>query len=259
MNFYAADRGTNHRTDQAPDDPTAIAEIAETLNTARRDAAAAVLEAEVYALRALAWDGWEQAVLWEQSESLCDAMYDEQGAHLARVTAQRDRAVTVVEALTAADEDLAEVVDGNVEHDDEACPCDDTCSCANVARIEAVFRALRNYRAALAAATEGAPAAEPGQEEPVMTEIPRCGDAVLHHPTGEEWLVAYADAAQNVLSWCGWPPGTAQLSDCSLTRRCTDEEHRKLVSQILSTGRGDHRTETVRRLYGEAGHGAEGA
>ena len=45
------------------------------------------------------------------------------------------------------------------------------------------------------------------------TTIPRCGDTVQHHPTGEEWLVAYADPARDEIAWCGWPPGVAKLSD----------------------------------------------
>lgn len=36
----------------------------------------------------------------------------------------------------------ADLVDG-MDHDDEECPCDDTCECANIARVNNVFRAAR--------------------------------------------------------------------------------------------------------------------
>jgi hypothetical protein len=84
-----------------------------------------------------------------------------------------------------------------------------------------------------------------------MTEqnpIPRCGDTVFHIPTGEEWLVAWADG--NELSWCGWPPGIAKLSDCIIRKRCTDEEHRKLVWDVSLVP--DFRGARVKRLYAAA-------
>ena len=88
------------------------------------------------------------------------------------------------------------------------------------------------------------------------TTIPRCGDTVQHHPTGEEWLVAYADPARDELAWCGWPPGVAKLSDCTLVRRCSDEEHAALVAQILRMpAHRDHRPDGVRRMHPEVARG----
>ena len=88
-----------------------------------------------------------------------------------------------------------------------------------------------------------------------MAEIPRCGDTVHHRPSGEDWLVAYADPARDELAWCGWPPGVAKLSDCTLVRRCSDEEHAALVAQILRMPGGDHRPDGVRRMHPEVARG----
>lgn len=80
---------------------------------------------------------------------------------------------------------------------------------------------------------------------------PRCGDTVLHKPSGEKWLVAYADPARDELSWSGWPEGYAKLSDCELIRQCSDDEHEKAVSDWLDKPRrdNDHRPGVIERLY----------
>ena len=69
---------------------------------------------------------------------------------------------------------------------------------------------------------------------------------MLHHPTKEKWIVAYADYERGELAWLGWPPGHARISDCELLESCTDEEsHKELVA--ISKMRGseqdgwDHR------------------
>lgn len=77
--------------------------------------------------------------------------------------------------------------------------------------------------------------------------IPRCGDTVLHNPTGEEWLVAYAEGDD--LSWTGWPDGRARLADCTIVRRCTDAEHREAVQRWANV-RDDSRRGRVLHLYG---------
>ena len=55
----------------------------------------------------------------------------------------------------------------------------------------------------------------------------RTGDTVYHHPTKEKWVVAYADDERDELAWIGWPPGHAKLSDCTLLKSCSDEDHLK--------------------------------
>ena len=56
------------------------------------------------------------------------------------------------------------------------------------------------------------------------------GDAVRHGPTGETWLVARVDGDR--LAWVGWPPGWADLADCTLMRKATPEQREKLLREI---------------------------
>lgn len=83
----------------------------------------------------------------------------------------------------------------------------------------------------------------------------RCGDVVLHAPTGETWTVSFADYRERRLSWFGWPEGEAEILDCTLVECCTNEEHLKRVSDWLDKphrtddGREDLRIAAVRRLY----------
>ncbi len=82
----------------------------------------------------------------------------------------------------------------------------------------------------------------------------RCGDTVLHKPTGAQWLVAYADYDRNIMSPCGWPESMAKVSDCDLIRACPDSEHLELVRLWLAklpSHSSDHRPRAVERLYGK--------
>ena len=82
----------------------------------------------------------------------------------------------------------------------------------------------------------------------------RCGDHVHHAPSDEEWVVAWADYESGDLAWCGWPNGMARLSDCTLIKIATDEEHAKTLAGVLRTG--DSRASHAAYLYGEgARHG----
>lgn len=58
----------------------------------------------------------------------------------------------------------------------------------------------------------------------------RTGDEVLHKPSGEKWLVAWADDREVIC--CGWPESFARASDCELIRAANDEEHWRLVEEI---------------------------
>ena len=62
-----------------------------------------------------------------------------------------------------------------------------------------------------------------------MTDI-RCGDHVLHEPSGETWVVAYVRGDR--LAWCGWPEGETTLAKCRLIKACTDEENADLLYEI---------------------------
>lgn len=87
-----------------------------------------------------------------------------------------------------------------------------------------------------------------------MTESTiRAGDTVLHRPSGETWVVAYADHERNDLSAYGWPETLARVTDCELVHSCTDAEHEKAVREWCAKAPGaDHRPGAVRRLYGAA-------
>lgn len=58
------------------------------------------------------------------------------------------------------------------------------------------------------------------------------GDSVFHKPTGETWLVAFVEDGR--LSWCGWPEGWANLSDCELTQKATEEQRDKLLRKMAA-------------------------
>lgn len=94
---------------------------------------------------------------------------------------------------------------------------------------------------------------EPEDTKPVDTMAPiRAGDVVKPNDLDEEWVVAYADHARGILSWCGWPAGTIDIDQVTLVKRCTDEEHKRTVLEIGNTeNRGDHRRHAVRRLHRE--------
>ena len=77
---------------------------------------------------------------------------------------------------------------------------------------------------------------------------PRCGDHVLHRPSGETWLVAWCEGDD--LAWCGWPNGMARRDDCEVTHLASDEEHRQMVAQVMLCD--DSRGARCVRLYPEA-------
>lgn len=89
-------------------------------------------------------------------------------------------------------------------------------------------------------------------------QVPRCGDAVLHHPTGETWLVAFADAEHDEIAWTGWPNGRARLSDCTLVRIATDDQHQRAVQAWRDSRHDDGRRGRVLALYGTAGERGDG-
>lgn len=57
------------------------------------------------------------------------------------------------------------------------------------------------------------------------------GDYVHHGPSNEDWIVAAVDGDR--LYWCGWPfGGSAELSDCTLIEKATDESRDKLLKEL---------------------------
>lgn len=63
----------------------------------------------------------------------------------------------------------------------------------------------------------------------------RTGDVVKHLPSGETWLVAWADQYEVIC--CGWPESMARITDCELVIVCSDEEHWDLVRKIADSCR----------------------
>lgn len=84
------------------------------------------------------------------------------------------------------------------------------------------------------------------------------GDTVLHGPSGETWTVAYVDGDR--LAWCGWPPGEAKLSDCTLKEKASPEYREELLRQLselqLESGAYDRRKRIAELRLAEQ-HGAE--
>ena len=78
--------------------------------------------------------------------------------------------------------------------------------------------------------------AEKHKEDPVTY---RTGDVIRHIPSGEEWLVATADARH--VSPCGWPYGLARLDEVELVEAATDEAHLKLLQELANMSVPDPR------------------
>lgn len=75
----------------------------------------------------------------------------------------------------------------------------------------------------------------------------RTGDVVLHRPSGEQWLVAYAE--DGYVCCCGWPESLARIEDCERVQACSDEENEKLLREIASKpGADSRRSYAVREL-----------
>ena len=74
----------------------------------------------------------------------------------------------------------------------------------------------------------------------------RTGDTVKHIPTGETWVVAYADHERGKLAWCGWPEGEANIGDCLLLEQATDEQYLSLLREIAEMTGADRRGRMAR-------------
>lgn len=63
------------------------------------------------------------------------------------------------------------------------------------------------------------------------------GDTVKHGPTGETWTVAFV--RDDRLSWCGWPEGQADLADCTLIEKASEESRQKLLQSMANMSQYD--------------------
>lgn len=80
----------------------------------------------------------------------------------------------------------------------------------------------------------------------------RTGDIVLHHPSGEEWVVAWADHQSGYMAPCGWPTCQAKIEDCAIIKAVDDAASDKMVDELSRSGRTDaHRANAIRALAKE--------
>ena len=66
----------------------------------------------------------------------------------------------------------------------------------------------------------------------------RAGDHIKHRPSGETWVVAYAEG-DDVCAF-GWPHSIARRSDCEMVKSVSEAEHRAMLIELsgLSDSRG---------------------
>lgn len=65
------------------------------------------------------------------------------------------------------------------------------------------------------------------------------GDAILHKPSGETWLVAFVRHGR--LTACGWPESQVLLTDCELKRKATPGAKFSLLLEMERMSRPDSR------------------
>jgi hypothetical protein len=80
----------------------------------------------------------------------------------------------------------------------------------------------------------------------------RAGDVVKHGPTGETWVLAYADHERGEVSACGWPESIARIEDCEVINAASDAKHEEVLCAWAAKddrGHHDHRvTVCLRQL-----------
>ena len=84
-----------------------------------------------------------------------------------------------------------------------------------------------------------------------MTEQIDTADTVYHKPTKESWVVACVHGDR--LHWCGWPDGSALLSDCELKTKATPEARDRLLKQIAGSSGQGHRPSCARARLTDEG------
>lgn len=67
----------------------------------------------------------------------------------------------------------------------------------------------------------------------------RTADIVHHKPSGEDWVVAWADHESGDMAPCGWPTCQAKIADCTVTREASDADSAALVERLSHSGRAD--------------------
>ena len=70
-------------------------------------------------------------------------------------------------------------------------------------------------------------------------------DAVHHAPTGEDWLVARV--TETHVYPAGWPPCRAEIADCTLLKKASEESRRDMIQRLSRLPASD-----ARRIVGPA-------
>lgn len=85
----------------------------------------------------------------------------------------------------------------------------------------------------------------------------RTGDHVIHKPSRETWVVAWADHETGYMAPCGWPECQAKIVDCYVIREASDDEYAEVCAELAASGRGDaHKANAIAaaiRSMGERG------
>jgi hypothetical protein len=77
----------------------------------------------------------------------------------------------------------------------------------------------------------------------------RAGDVVRHEPTGETWVLAWADGRH--VCPCGWPVTMALACQCVLLEAATNKQYRDMLRVWAGGEESDPRTRRCRRLLEE--------
>lgn len=90
----------------------------------------------------------------------------------------------------------------------------------------------------------------------------RAGDAVLHRPSGETWILA-CDERNGEIVCCGWPESMAPAKDCDLVEAATDRMRSDILWQVARECRDELRARRARQDLADdkartADHGKEG-
>lgn len=63
----------------------------------------------------------------------------------------------------------------------------------------------------------------------------RAGDHVHHKPSGEDWVILWADYSTGYLAPAGWPASEAQIQHCDVTKSLSDDEHQEFLDSIATS------------------------
>ena len=77
----------------------------------------------------------------------------------------------------------------------------------------------------------------------------RAGDHVEHKPSGEIWVVLWADHASGYFAPAGWPPGQTKIETVNVHKALSDEEHNAYLDKIEAVlNRGEDWPDGARAL-----------